>query len=178
MVMTFKERMRYLDEVKQRNKDMSKHPNGTYISATLSKKSQKDLDSWVSKQNIPNPADPKQYHSTIIYSRKGIPEAKNHKITLPMSAKIKEWKIFPTQTGGKCLVAIMDSPELEKHHKHFRSEYGATHDYPDYHPHVTISYDFGDLPVPKEIPNLELEYDDTEFKPLDPDFVPPKKDDQ
>jgi 2'-5' RNA ligase len=176
MIMSFKQRMQYLDEVKRKNKDMSQHPNGTYMSATLSKKSQTDLDKWVAKNNIPNPADPKQYHSTIIYSRKGIPEAKNYKIPLPMSAKIKEWKIFPTQSGDKCLVAIMDSPEMERHHKYLRSEYGATHDYPDYHPHVTISYDYGDLPVPANLPDLKLEYDDTEFKPLDPDFVPPKKD--
>lgn len=176
--MTFKERMRYLDEVKQKNKDMSDHPNGTYMSATLSKKSQKDLDKWVTDHNIPNPADPKQYHTTIVYSRKGIPEAKNYKIPLPMTAKVKEWKIFPTQAGGKCLVAVMDSPDLEKHHKTLRSEYGATYDYPDYHPHVTVSYDYGNNPIPTEVPDLELEYDSTEFKPLDPDFVPPKKDDK
>lgn len=92
-----------------------------------------------------------------------------------MKAKIKEWKIFPTQSGAKALVAIMDSPTLENHHKTIRKEYGATHDYPDYHPHVTISYDFGDGPAPTEVPDLELEYDDTELKPLDPSFSPPKK---
>jgi 2'-5' RNA ligase len=175
MVMTFKQRMEYLDEVRRKNLDMEKHPNGTYMSTTLSKKSQKDLDNWVSKNNIPSPADPKQYHSTIIYSRKGVPEVKNYKIDLPMKDKIKEWKIFPTQSGAKALVAIMDSPALENHHKTIRKEYGATHDYPDYHPHVTVSYDFGDGPAPTEVPALELEYDDTELKPLDPQFVPPKK---
>lgn len=156
---------------------MSDHPKGTYISATLSKKSQDDLDKWVTEHNIPNPSEPSEYHSTLIYSRKGIPDAKNYDIPLPMKSKIKGWKIFPTQAGGNCLVAIMDSPEMTKHHKTIRKEYGATHDYPEYHPHVTISYDYGDLPVPKEVPDLELEYDDTEFKPLDPDFVPPKKSD-
>ena len=149
---------------------------GTYIAATLSKKSQIDLDKWVTEHNIPNPADPNQYHSTIIYSRKGIPEAVNYKISLPMKAKIKEWKIFPTQSGDNCLVAIMDSSEMSHHHAYIRSEYGATHDYPDYHPHVTVSYSYGNLPLPSEVPDLELEYDDTEFKPLDPDFAPPKKD--
>ncbi len=175
MVMTFRQRMEYLGEVKEKNRPMT-HPDGTYMSATLSKRSQKALNKWVQDNNIPNAADPKQYHSTIIYSRKGVPGVKDYKIQLPMKAKIKEWKIFPTQSGAKALVAIMDSPELENHHKTIRKDYGATHDYPDYHPHVTVSYDFGSDKVPSEVPDLELEYDGTDIEPLDPQFVPPKKD--
>ena len=92
------------------------------------------------------------------------------------AAKIKEWKKFDTQLGksGKCLVGIMDSPELEKAHKDIREIYGALHGYPDYHPHVTVSYDY-DGPLPKIVPNIELEYGSIEIKPLDPEFVPPKK---
>lgn len=175
MVMSFREMYRHLESLQEKNKDMSAHPNGTYMSAKLSRKSQKDLDQWVAEHNIPNAADPKQYHSTIIYSRKGVPDVKDYKIKLPIRAKIKEWKIFPTQAGPKALVAIMDSPELDNHHKTIREKYGATHDYPDYHAHVTVSYDYGNGPAPTETPDLELEYDSTELKPLDPTFVPPKK---
>lgn len=177
MVMTFKEMFRYIEQLQEKN--MSNHPNGTYISAKLTKKSQQVLDKFVSDHNIPNAADPKQYHSTIIYSRKGVPDAKSYKFKLPFKAKVKEWKKFDTQLGksGKCLVAIMESPELEKAHKDIRKEYGATHDYPDFHPHVTVSYDY-DGPLPKTVPDFKLEYGSTEFKPLDPEFVPPKKDKQ
>ena len=69
----------------------------------------------------------------------------------------------------------MDSPELEKAHKEIRDKYGATHDYPDYHPHVTISYDYPDE-LPTEVPDMELEYDYVDIKPLNPQFVPDKKD--
>jgi hypothetical protein len=175
MVMSFREMYSHLQWLQEKNKDMSSHPNGTYMSAKLSRKSQKLLDKWVSVHNIPNAADPKQYHSTIIYSRKGVPDVKEYDVKLPIKAKVKEWKIFPTQTGAKALVAIMDSPELDNHHKTIREKYGATHDYPDFHAHVTVSYDYGNGPAPKDIPDLELEYDSTELKPLDPTFVPPKK---
>lgn len=155
---------------------MNSHPDGTYIATQLSPSSQKMLDDYVTKMNVPNAADPSQYHSTVIYSRKGVPEAVNYKFNLPFKAKIKEWKLFDTKFGesGKCLVAIMDSPELEKAHKEIRENYGATHDYPDYHPHVTISYDYPHE-LPSEVPDMELEYDDIEFKPLNPEFVPDKK---
>ena len=155
-----------------KNKD---HPNGTYVAAELTKKSKKALDYFVTEAGIPNAADPKQYHSTVIYSRKGVPQVKDCKFKLPFSAKIKEWKIFPAQNGTKCLVAIMDSPELEKAHKEIREKYGATHDYPDYHPHVTVSYDFRGE-VPKVIPNIELDYGSVTIEPLDTEVVPPKKD--
>jgi 2'-5' RNA ligase len=163
-MMTFKEM------IEQENT----HPDGTYIATQLSKESKKLLDDYVTSLDIQNAADPDQYHSTVIYSRKGVPESVNYPFALPFKAKVKEWKLFPTQTGTKALVAIMDSPELEKAHKDIRTKYGATHDYPDYHPHVTISYDhLGDLP--SEIPDMELEYDDIEAKPLNPTFVPAKK---
>lgn len=174
MVMSFRERLAYFEKVRSKAAH-GDHPDGTYMSAKLSQKSQKQLDDWVSKNNIPNPADPSQYHTTIIYSRKGVPEATQYDLQLPINAKIKEWKIFPTQTGARCLVAIVDSPEIEQHHMNIRKQYGATHDYPDYHPHVTVSYDYGNGSVPSDIPVFPIEFDSREIKPLDPSFVPPTK---
>lgn len=173
--MSFKERLQFLENLKEKYMDMDSHPNGTYCSVTLSKDSQKALDKWVTEHNIPNATQPSTYHSTVIYSRKGVPEAKDYPIDLPIKAKIEKWHIFKTQSGQRALVAIMDSPVLEQHHKNIVKDYGATHDFPDFHPHVTVSYDFEDKPIPTEVPDLELEYDSKEFKALDPDFTPPKK---
>jgi len=172
--MTFKERMLYLEGVREKNKG-STHLYGTYMSVTLSKASQDALDKWVTENKISGACDPSQYHTTLIYSRKGVPEAKDYKIDLPIKAKIDKWTIFKTQTDANALVAIMASPEIEQHHKNLRSQYGATHDFPTYHPHVTVSYDYDSDDVPSEVPDLELEYDSKEFKALDPTFIPPKK---
>lgn len=175
MVMTFRERLEYLGEVKSRS-SKNTHPNGTYVSVELEAASKKELDKWVTDNKIPNAADPDQYHTTVIYSRKGVPDVKNYDLNLPIEAHISGWKIFPTQNGKKCLVAIIDSPELEKHHKTIRSKFGATHDYPDYHPHVTVSYDYTGS-APDTTPKMKLLFSKAEIKPLDPDFVPPKKND-
>ncbi len=174
MVMTFRQRMEYLDEVRRKYLDMKKHPGGTYVAVHLSKQSAKELGAWVNSHNIPNKADPKQYHTTITYSRKGVPDVVNYKIDLPINCKITEWKIFP-HGEKKCLVGIVDCSILEDHHNAIKNTYGATHDYPDYAPHITISYDYGDNPVPKDVPDFNIVYDKTKVEPLDVDYTSIKK---
>ena len=151
------------------------HPDGTYISVVLSKKSQDELDNWVSNHNISNPSDPKEYQSTVVYSRGGVPKARTYDLGLPIEASIKEWKLFDTQTGAKCLVGVVDSKELTAHHKAIREKFGASHDFPEYHPHITVSYDYKGE-ILKELPDFKVTFDKSEFKPLDPKFVPPTKD--
>jgi hypothetical protein len=152
---------------------MVSHKDGTYMSVTLDKPSQDKLFSWVEDNDIVNACDPSQYHSTVIYSRKSCPDAVEYDLGLPIESTIKEFKLFDTQTGKKCLVGIIDSKELDKHHDILVDDYGATHDFPEYHPHVTISYDFiGN--IPKEVPDFVLTFDSSECKALDPNFVPDK----
>ena len=169
-MMTFRERMLFLENLKVKN-----HAGGTYMSAKVSPKSKKELSAWVSTHNIPNAADPKQYHATIIYSRKGVPEIKDYVIPTPLTGKLTSWKIFDNG-DKKCLVAIIDSPDLVKHHEEIRSKFGATHDYPQFSPHITISYDYGNTKVPEELPNLPIVFDSTHIEPLDTEFTPAKKD--
>lgn len=152
----------------------NEHPNGTYVSVTLSKDSQNKLNDWVTANGIENPAEPSQYHTTVIYSRAGVPDVKHYDLKLPVQASIKEWKKFDTKAGPSCLVAIMDADNIVKYHDDMINQYGATHDYPEYHPHITVSYDYPS-DVPATVPDLTLDYDDKEIKPLDLDFVPPTK---
>lgn len=152
------------------------HPDGTYVSVKLSDSSQEELDKWVTDQGIENPYDPKEYHSTVLYSTVGVPKAKYYDLNLPIQAKIKEWKKFDTKLSktGKCLVGVVDSDELQKHHKNLINNYGATHSYPEYHPHITVSYDY-DSKIPDSVPSFNLTYDTSEFKALDPDYKPTTK---
>ena len=153
----------------------AQHKNGTYVSVKLDKDSTEKLDTWVSNNNIPNQSDPNEYHATVIYSRKGVPEAQTYDLGLPIQAKVSGWSIFDTQQGTKCLVAKIDSKALMNHHEHLIQKFGATHDYPSYQPHVTVSYDYGSDEAPNEVPNFTLNFNSSEFKPLDPHFSPPKK---
>jgi hypothetical protein len=154
---------------------MNKHKEGTYVSVILDKPSQDILFSWVKENNITNAADPEQYHSTVIHSKTPCPDAIDYDLGLPINASISSFKLFDTQTGGKCLVGIVNSSILENHHNVLVNDFGASHNFLEYHPHITLSYDYtGD--IPKEIPKFRLTYNKSDAKPLDPTFVPKKVD--
>lgn len=163
--MKFREMYDFIQEVKKKD-----HPGGTYICAKVSKKSREQMQKWVNEYNIPNAADPKQYHTTIVYSRKGIPEVTEYKIDFPIEASIKGWEIF-NSGEKKCLVAVVDCPELTKCHEEIRKKYGATHDYPDYHPHITVSYDYGNAKVPDVVPDFKITYTSSQIEPLDLEYT-------
>jgi hypothetical protein len=61
---------------------------------------------------------------------------------------------------------------MEEMHRDLRIAYGASHDYPEYHPHVTVCYNFTGDKIPSEIPSFYLTFDRAEVKPLDVDYVP------
>lgn len=152
------------DNSKKRSKDT--HQYGTYICANVDHRTTKQLADWVKANNIPNPLDPKEYHATIIYSRVGVPGAEDYPLELPITAKVAEWKVFPSQSGAKCLVLALKSVDLDHHHSMIRKLYGATHDYPSYEPHVTVSYDYGSSTPPSAIPDFDIVFDDVKIEPL------------
>lgn len=150
------------------------HPDGTYISAKLSAADSKKLFKFASDLKIPELVDKTDYHATIIYSRKGIPEVKDYKITVPITAKIVGWNIFKTQTGARCLVAILESKALTNTHEYIMSKYGATYDFKEYLPHITVSYDYGSDVAPKESPDMTVTFDVVSTEGLDPVYIPKK----
>lgn len=141
------------------------------MSALVSSSSADRLYEFVKGLGVQNLTDPKGYHATVLYSRKGVPHADKQFVPFPIRAHVKKWTQFDMRTTGKkCLVAELDCPALEALHKHMITTYGATHDFPEYKPHVTVSYDCHDLPT--NIPSFEIIFDQKEFKGLDPTFVP------
>ena len=150
----------------------SKHPDGSYMAAIPSKESMEKLATWSKENGIDKPIKSDDYHTTIVYSKKGIPGAKNYDLPLPVTCKIKEWKIFDTQAegSGKCLVGILDCKAFEKAHNHLKKAYGATHDYDGYHPHLTFTYSFkGD--EPKSKPDFDIIFDSFKFEALNKDWT-------
>lgn len=168
--------MKTLKDFLEEGKKDNIHKDGTYVAVNLSKESTTKLYDWVKKNNISNPIDPhkkdNEYHVTVVYSRKGIAAAEEEDMGLPMNLKIVGWEIFNTQKGTKALVGKVDSKDLVSLHKMFREKYGATHDYDSYKPHLTISYDYGSDVKPKDVPDMELEFDSHKFQPLNPGYIP------
>lgn len=79
-------------------------------------------------------------HTTVIYSRKP------HNIQ-PESAQVytcefSDYNIFTTQDGKKVLVVLLNAPGIVARHLKLMAEHGATYDFPVFHPHVSLCYDY------------------------------------
>lgn len=119
--------------------------DGTYVGLKLTSDSKERVREYIAGKAIPNPIDEDDLHITLIYSRKALPKFKARgELDPPIEATPKSFDIFKSQSGKSVLVLKLDSPELTARHKAIRKEHGATHDFPDYIPHVTFSYDVGD----------------------------------
>ena len=54
------------------------------------------------------------------------------------------YDIFSVQSGENVLVMKLISQELQDRHNYLMETYGATYDFPEYKPHVTLSYNYSD----------------------------------
>ncbi len=151
------------------NKEERRDP-GIYVSCVYDRESLHPLVQWMKEHNIPSPVIPGDIHTTILYSRtpvKGIPpiDFSNWEI------EAAGFDLFPVARGVesvKALVIKLASPALVDAHKKLIS-LGGSHDFPDYHPHLTISYNVDpgfDLSKLK-LPKIKLKPKAVYIKPLD-----------
>lgn len=158
-------------------KQYSKHKDGTYVSLLLNLESKKALDRFTSEQlNLKddNKVDPATYHCTLIYSRTPVPDAETLEIPKLVYAHVIGYEVFDTKQGNKCLVLRLNCPTAHEING-VLNKMGATSDYNEYKPHITICYDYkGELDLSRlPIPAFDIIFDDHEVKPLDEDYVPP-----
>jgi 2'-5' RNA ligase len=83
-------------------------------------------------------------HVTIIYSTRA-PSSPIKIKDSQITAKIKGFRIFSQGTPNNpyVLVLELDSPDLRKLHQYYMREYNLKYSYPEYIPHMTITYDLG-----------------------------------
>jgi hypothetical protein len=149
-----------------------KKSNGTYVGVRFSKKTNDAIKKFIEYNDIPNMdsiEDNGGIHTTLIFSRKVLKDFKP-KGKVNIKAKAKGFKKIGEK--GKALVMELNSPELVKRHKEIRRKYGATHDWDEYIPHITLSTkheDFDEKTLPKFTAPIEVVKEYTEFLELDDD---------
>ena len=151
------------------------HSHGTYAEVIPTSASLNTIEKLIEKLNIKEPTPSNEIHCTVTYSRKPCPDLADYAPKMPVSARVHGFRVFPMRTGGICLVLELDSPGIVDLHKYARS-LGCSHDYPEYTPHVTLTYAW----PTKELPNLDvsgitLVFDHFNVKPLDPEYIPGQK---
>jgi 2'-5' RNA ligase len=158
-------------------KQFAKHKDGTYVALQLSEESKTLLGNFVEMNlGLTERVDKSTYHITVIYSRTPVPSAENYKdmpSPLPIEALATGYEVFPTKNDGLCLVMRLACPYATRLNSELTKQ-GATSDYAEYKPHLTLAYDteqsidINTLPIPQ----FQLVFDKMVVDPLDPQFTP------
>lgn len=148
---------------------------GTYIGVRLTKESVKLIRKFIKDNQIPNGVQGDNIHITLVYSRKHLPNAKK----MINTAFNEPPQVTPSNAfhlwgdDGDTLVVEVKCPYLIDRHEYFRTQ-GATHDYDDYTPHITLSYNAADFAKKLETLKWDLGplFIETEYTtPLDLDWT-------
>ena len=120
---------------------------GTYVSARFSDITLDAINNFIDQHQIPNRVPTDDLHCTIVFSRVEIPYVTVDK--LGFITDTVETGIFKTQSGKNALVLKLKNADALKVRHEYANILGATYDFPDYIPHVTISYDIGNIDFPE-----------------------------
>ncbi|AIX12132.1 RNA ligase [Citrobacter phage Moon] len=113
--------------------------SGLYVAAKFSEQTLDEIENLQRDLKVPNPVPRHKIHSTICYSRVNVPYVVS---TGSFEVATKgHLEIWDTQ-DGRTLVLVLDSEYLKFRHQYARA-LGATHDFDDYTPHITLSYNVG-----------------------------------
>lgn len=140
---------------------------GTYAGVHFSEDTKDRIEKFIKENNIPNGVPRDKLHTTIIYSRKHLPnyepqgELQEPWIGKPLHLDV--WKSQKTENTepANCLVLEYECEECVDRHEYLMKEHGATYDFDEYKTHVTLSYDIGDMSLkdiddPETIGDLEI----------------------
>jgi hypothetical protein len=110
-------------------------------------------------KNVPNRTSRGELHVTVAYSKAPISYTAIGEMK-PVEVTAKHYSFFTSQNGETVLVLELSSDVLSAKHHWLRDELGASYDFEEYKPHVTLSYDVGEnfdldsLPPVDKIPTL------------------------
>ena len=142
-------------EEKEENK------KGTYAGVRFSEETKNAVEQYNKDNDIPNPIKTDKLHTTLLYSRKYLPDYKPAgKYDKPMIGKVKKFDVFESRPdafddkAARCLVLLFDCPELVDRFNELMDKHDATFDYDEYKPHITFSYDIGDMDI-KDLPEFK-----------------------
>lgn len=112
-----------------------------------------EIVNWARSQGFKNIVD--DLHVTIVYSRAAVDwmkvgstwsgDEKGQMLVQPGGARLIE------ELGDKAITLLFASSELCWRHEDIIRQ-GGSHDYPDFQPHITITYDPGEVDITKVVP--------------------------
>jgi hypothetical protein len=123
---------------------------GTYAGVNFDQYTIRDLRLLQETLMIPNPLDAQKFHSTLLYSRRPLPNYVpfgEYPVAPTSNTNQFELTVFETAKGKKALVLKYDCDFLSARHADLMDIHNGTWDHPSFIPHITLSYDIGDFPI-------------------------------
>jgi len=124
--------------------------HGTYAGVRFDQYTIRDLRLLQETLMIPNPLSEQKFHSTLLFSRKPLPDYVpfgEYPVAPTSNTNQFELTVFKTASGKNALVLKYDCDFLSSRHSELMETHGGTWDHPSYIPHITLSYDIGDFPI-------------------------------
>ncbi|AEJ90208.1 RNA ligase [Acinetobacter phage ZZ1] len=143
---------------------------GTYAAVKFSNDTLDALCDLQDKLKLFDATPRDKLHSTICYSRVFVPFKPMD--NLGIIAYAKDFEIFE-HNGKRALVLLLDSPYLHSRFAYAQA-LGATYDFPDYQPHITLAYDIGAMAKPKLEFKISIGATHEYVEDLDLDWSPEK----
>jgi len=134
----------------------SKKPAGTFAGVKFDEPTVDALTEYTKTNKIPQPVNPEKFHTTLLYSRKHLPDyVPETEYSKPLTGKFTGIELWPShgEEDRKVLVLRYKCSDLSNRHKQLMDEHDAEFDFDEFKPHITLSYD-ADLD-PSELPKFE-----------------------
>ena len=121
---------------------------GAFVGVKFSEETNDGIMKFIKDNDIPNPVSKDKLHCTVMYTYSDAPDLIDEErapfdpewIAIP-----KKFEIFNTQDNKNCLVLRIESDNLKKRHDAIIADYGVVYTHEEYKPHITLSYDCGDI---------------------------------
>lgn len=114
---------------------------GTYVACRFNEETLDAIQRIQEELRLPNPVPREELHSTVIYSRTNVPFIPDD--TPEHLSDQSYLRVFETPTKN-VLVLAYESAYMQKRHQ-YGNILGATYDFDEYVPHITIAKDIGPL---------------------------------
>ena len=143
--------------------------SGVYVSGEFKEDLEAKIKQFASENKVPNIMT-KTFHTTIMYSKYfDYKEVQDVQYT----AKPKKFTVFESN-GDRVLTIEFESEDLVNRHNELMKIKGATYDYDEYIPHMTISYNIGNFDETKldikDVEHIDFTVVKEIGEKLDPDY--------
>lgn len=116
--------------------------SGLYLSAFFDDETNKNLEEFMNRHRIPNAVPTPSLHTTIVYSKSPVDMEPLHTIDVTVHREGCSFEVWDTPSGNT-LVLKFFSPYFQIRFNEAMA-LGASYDYDEYKPHISLSYDVGD----------------------------------